>query len=36
MSNEIYYGKTILLRPVEVSDYEFVHSLRVAPKVCNF
>lgn len=36
MSNEIYYGKTILLRPVEVSDYEFVHSLRVAPKSVQF
>lgn len=30
------YGKTILLRPVEVSDYEFVHSLRVAPKSTQF
>lgn len=30
------YGKTILLRPVEVSDYEFVHSLRVAPKSVQF
>ncbi|MCC3703432.1 GNAT family N-acetyltransferase [Rouxiella badensis] len=30
------YGKTILLRPVETSDYEFVHSLRVAPKSTQF
>ncbi|GEM_PF-1345959 len=36
MSNKIYSGKTVLLRPVEVSDYEFVHSLRVAPKSLQF
>ncbi|MCC3703453.1 GNAT family N-acetyltransferase [Rouxiella badensis] len=31
-----FHGKTIVLRPVEISDYEFIHSLRVAPKSTKF